>query len=64
MEGKLVITLKIGPDGSVMSAQKKTKTGNLTEGVIQCVLKASRDAQFPAGEGGVVDVPFNFQHQK
>jgi hypothetical protein len=64
MEGKLVIALKVATDGSVMSAKPKTKTGNLTDGVVQCVLKASTDAQFPAGPGGVVDVPFNFTRQK
>jgi hypothetical protein len=63
MEGRLVIALDVGPDGKVLSAKTTTSTGNLTEDVVQCILKAGKERHLSEGPGAIT-FPVNFTHQK
>lgn len=61
LAGKLVISVRIGPQGQVCSAGVASN-GLGDPGVASCVVSMFRSASFPAPQGGCVDaqVPMNF----
>jgi hypothetical protein len=64
IEGKITLTLKVGPNGEVQSVTPST-TGNLPSDVVGCVQSRARAAQFDPPQGGtaVVQVPVTFVKQ-
>jgi TonB family protein len=62
--GKLVVQIRVGPSGEVVSASVASNTG-LTPQVAACVLGVARNAKFspPGPNGATVMVPFNFLKQ-
>lgn len=65
MSGKVVMSTKIGPNGEVASVSPASNTG-LSEGVVSCIARAIRNAQFdpPGGGGSTLSVPVTFVQQK
>ena len=65
MEGRLVISIRIAPDGATSSASKVGGTG-LSPEVEECMLAKVRRAVFeaPGGEGSTVQLPLTFIRQK
>ncbi len=65
MSGKVVMSTKIGPNGEVASVSPASNSG-LSDGVIACIARAIRNAQFdpPGGGGSVLSVPVTFVQQK
>ena len=65
MSGKVVMSTKIGPNGEVASVSPASNSG-LSDGVVQCIARAIRNAQFdpPGGGGSVLSVPVTFVQQK
>ncbi len=61
LQGKLVISVRVGPGGQVCSAGVASNALG-DPGVASCVVGLFRSASFPAPEGGCVDtqVPMNF----
>jgi len=64
IEGKIVLILKVGPAGQVLSVTAN-KTGNLPPEVIDCVKARATSATFSPPQGGaaVVQVPVSFVKQ-
>ena len=64
IEGKIALSIKVGPTGQVASVAA-TKTGNLPESVVDCVKARANSANFSAPQGGaaVVQVPVSFVKQ-
>ena len=64
MSGKVTISVKIGPNGEVSSADVASNTG-LSDGVANCIARKLRNAQFdaPGGGGSVMQVPVTFVQQ-
>src|SRR5690606_35677936 len=61
LQGRLVVTVRIGPGGQVCSARvSENALGDPS--VAQCVLQSFRAGRYPAPEGGCVEVavPMNF----
>lgn len=65
MSGKVVMSTKIGPNGEVASVSPASNSG-LSEGVVSCIARAIRNAQFdpPGGGGSTLSVPVTFVQQK
>jgi len=61
LQGRLVISVRVGPGGQVCSAGVASN-GLGDPGVASCVVGLFRSASFPSPEGGCVDtqVPMNF----
>jgi hypothetical protein len=61
LQGKLVVSVRVGPGGQVCSAGVASNSLG-DPGVASCVVGLFRSASFPAPEGGCVDtqVPMNF----
>jgi outer membrane biosynthesis protein TonB len=65
IEGKIALSIKVGPTGQVSSVTA-TKTGNLPASVVDCVRARANSATFAPPEGGagaVVQVPVTFVKQ-
>ena len=64
MSGRVVISAKVSPNGEVASADPSGNTG-LSEGVVQCLLKKVRNAQFsaPGPNGSTIQIPVTFVQQ-
>ncbi|MGA2449013.1 MAG: AgmX/PglI C-terminal domain-containing protein [Polyangiaceae bacterium] len=62
--GKIVVLIKVAPNGEVDSASVVSNTG-LTPGVASCIVSAARRAKFdaPGATGSTISVPFNFVKQ-
>lgn len=65
MSGKLVITLRVGPNGDVLSVSVASNTG-LSPAVATCVANAAKRAQFdpPGGGGATLSVPATYVSSK
>ena len=65
IEGKIALSIKVGPTGQVSSVTA-TKTGNIPASVVDCVKARASSATFAAPQGGgvaVVQVPVTFVKQ-
>jgi outer membrane biosynthesis protein TonB len=65
IEGKVALSIKVGPTGQVSSVTA-TKTGNLPQSVVDCVKARANSATFAPPQGGgaaVVQVPVTFVKQ-
>jgi TonB family protein len=64
MEGKVVISAKIGPNGEVENASVASNQG-LSSSVASCIQRAVRNAQFdaPGGSGSTLNIPVTFKKQ-
>jgi hypothetical protein len=64
MSGKVVVAAKISPNGEVASADAAQNTG-LSNGVVQCILRKVRNAQFdaPGPNGSTIQIPVTFVQQ-
>jgi outer membrane biosynthesis protein TonB len=64
LQGRMQISVRIGPNGSVCSAN--LTQNELDPGVGNCVLGIFRSTTFPAPKGGCVDasVPLRFEPKK
>jgi hypothetical protein len=65
IEGKIALSIKVGPTGQVSSVTA-TKTGNIPASVVDCVKARANSATFAAPQGGgvaVVQVPVTFVRQ-
>jgi hypothetical protein len=64
MAGKVVVAAKISPNGEVASADAAQNTG-LSQGVVQCILRKVRNAQFdaPGPNGSTIQIPVTFVQQ-
>jgi TonB family protein len=64
LQGRMVVSLRIGPSGSVCSAN--VTQNELDPGVGNCVAQMFRTTSFPAPKGGCVDasVPLRFEPKK
>ncbi len=64
MEGKVVISAKIGPNGEVENASVASNSG-LSGAVASCIQRAVRNAQFdaPGGSGSTLNIPVTFKKQ-
>lgn len=65
IEGKIALSIKVGPTGQVTSVTA-TKTGNLPQSVVDCVKARANSASFAPPQGGgvaVVQVPVTFVKQ-
>jgi hypothetical protein len=62
--GKIVILIKVAPNGEVDSASVVSNTG-LSAGVASCIASTARRAKFdaPGATGSTISVPFNFVKQ-
>ncbi|MFO0551774.1 MAG: AgmX/PglI C-terminal domain-containing protein [Polyangiaceae bacterium] len=60
-KGKLKVTVKLGPDGDVLSAEATSVTG-LSETVVRCIVAHTVSAKFAAPDGGgkTIVVPIDF----
>jgi hypothetical protein len=63
-QGKITLTLRVGPGGEVQSASAAT-TGDISGDVLDCVKQRAMAARFAPPEGGmaVVQVPVTFVRQ-
>ena len=64
MAGKLVLAIKIAPNGDVSSVSKVGGSG-LSSDVEQCIIRKAKNATFdaPGGSGSTVQVPVTFVKQ-
>jgi outer membrane biosynthesis protein TonB len=65
IEGKIALSIKVGPTGQVSSVAA-TKTGNLPASVVDCVKARATSATFAPPQGGgaaVIQVPVTFVKQ-
>jgi hypothetical protein len=64
MSGRVMISAKIAPNGEVSSADGAQNTG-LSAGVVQCLLRKVRNAQFdaPGPNGSTIQIPVTFVQQ-
>jgi hypothetical protein len=64
MSGKVLVSAKISPNGEVASADALQNTG-LSAGVVQCILRKVRNAQFdaPGPNGSTLQIPVTFVQQ-
>ncbi len=64
MAGKIVLAIKIAPNGEVQDVSKVGGSG-LASDVEQCIIKKARNASFdaPGGSGSTVQVPVTFVKQ-
>jgi hypothetical protein len=64
MQGKVVITAKVGPNGEVQSAVPSSNTG-LSAQVAQCIAGHVSRATFspPGGSGSTLNIPVTFVQQ-
>lgn len=62
--GKLVILVKVAPNGEVDSATVSSNSG-LSPTVANCIMSVARRAKFdpPGAAGSQISVPFNFVKQ-
>jgi hypothetical protein len=62
MEGSVVVTLHIAPDGSVSDAAA-TEHDGLSPAVVECIRRVLQRAQFepPGDQGSIVAVPVRFE---
>jgi len=65
MAGKLVLAIKIAPNGDVSSVSKVGGSG-LSSDVESCIMRKARNATFdaPGGSGSTVQVPVTFVRQQ
>lgn len=64
MSGSVTVTVKIGPNGEVSSADATSNTG-LSDSVVRCIARKLKNAQFdpPGGSGSTLNVPVKFVQQ-
>jgi TonB family protein len=64
MSGKVLVSAKISPNGEVASADAAQNSG-LSAGVVQCILRKVRNAQFdaPGANGSTLQIPVTFIQQ-
>ena len=64
MAGSVTITVKIGPNGEVSSADATSNNG-LSDSVVRCIARKLKNAQFdpPGGSGSTLNVPVKFVQQ-
>ena len=64
MAGSVTITVKIGPNGEVSSADATSNNG-LSDSVVKCIARKLKNAQFdpPGGSGSTLNVPVKFVQQ-
>ena len=64
MAGKLVLSIKIAPNGDVSSVSKAGGSG-LSPDVEQCIIRKAKNATVgaPGGSGSTVQVPVTFVKQ-
>jgi hypothetical protein len=65
MSGKVVLAVKIGANGDVVSVEKAGGSG-LSSEVESCIMKKIKNAAFdpPGGSGSTIQVPITFVQQK
>lgn len=63
MAGKIVIAIKVQPNGDVESVSKAGGSG-LSADVEQCIMNKAKHASFDAGPGATIQVPVTFVQQK
>jgi outer membrane biosynthesis protein TonB len=64
MSGKVVLSVKISPNGEVSGVDPSGNSG-LSENVVQCLIRKARNAQFdsPGPNGSVLQIPVTFVQQ-
>ena len=64
MAGSVTITVKIGPNGEVSTADAASNAG-LSDSVVKCIARKLKNAQFdpPGGSGSTINVPVKFVQQ-
>jgi hypothetical protein len=62
-EGRIVIKLKVDPDGAVAEVETLSNTG-LSAETEACMLRSAKLANFGCNPGGVIQIPINFIHQR
>jgi hypothetical protein len=64
MSGKVLLSVKIAPNGEVTSADPSGNTG-LSEGVVKCLQRKVKNAQFdaPGPTGSTLQIPITFVQQ-
>jgi len=64
MSGRVMLSVKISPNGEVSSADPSGNTG-LSDSVVQCLIKKVRNAQFdaPGPTGSTLQIPITFVQQ-
>ena len=64
MSGKVMLSVKIAPNGEVSSADPSGNTG-LSAGVVQCLVRKVKNAQFdaPGPTGSTLQIPITFVQQ-
>jgi TonB family protein len=64
MSGRVLVSAKISPNGEVASADAAQNSG-LSAGVVQCILRKVRNAQFdaPGPNGSTLQIPVTFVQQ-
>lgn len=64
-EGRIVVRIIVGADGSVLSMEVGERSGNLPEATERCIVDAVRVFRWePPGHTSVVNVPVTFRKQK
>lgn len=64
-EGRIVVRVMVGADGSVLSMEVGERSGNLPEATERCIVDAVRVFRWePPGRTSVVNVPVTFRKQK
>jgi hypothetical protein len=65
MAGKIILSIKIAPNGDVSDVSKTGGSG-LSPDVEQCIIKKARNGTFdaPGGSGSTVQVPVTFVKQQ
>jgi hypothetical protein len=60
-EGKLVLLLRLAPNGNVDVATVRVNTG-LSDDVVDCIIEVARSAKFepPSPNDSQISIPFNF----
>ncbi len=64
MAGKIVLSIRVAPNGDVAGVQKVAGSG-LSSEVEQCIILRTHNAEFdaPGGSGATLQVPIIFEHQ-
>ncbi|NOU29582.1 MAG: TonB family protein [Polyangiaceae bacterium] len=64
-EGRIVVRIMVGADGSVLSMEVGERSGNLPEATERCIVDAVRLFRWePPGRTSMVNVPVTFRKQK
>jgi hypothetical protein len=64
MSGRVMMSVKVAPNGEVSGVDPSGNTG-LSDGVVQCLIRKIRNAQFdaPGPSGSTVQIPVTFIQQ-